>query len=150
MEGAVTYDDSGWSTFAEFLEGSSRVLCLVGAGLSAPSGVPTWRGSNGLWNDISLRELASPQRFKDDPVTVWKFYGERMIESFSAEPNAAHLALAALARWHVGWLTINQNVDGTKISPKDWALVCGALTIFQGFLNKATTPCQCSWASMVH
>ncbi|KAF2806059.1 DHS-like NAD/FAD-binding domain-containing protein [Mytilinidion resinicola] len=90
MDGANTSDDSAWSTFADFLEASSRVLCLVGAGLSAPSGLATWQ----------------------DPVTVWSFYGERLLKSLAAQPNAAHHALAALARWHEGWLTINQNVDG--------------------------------------
>ncbi|KAF2254350.1 DHS-like NAD/FAD-binding domain-containing protein [Trematosphaeria pertusa] len=112
MDGADTGDDSAWSAFADFLDASSRVLCLVGAGLSAPSGLATWRGTNGLWNDINLRELASPNKFKEDPVTVWSFYGERLLKSLAAQPNAAHHALAALARWHEGWLTINQNVDG--------------------------------------
>jgi NAD-dependent deacetylase sirtuin 5 len=63
-----------------------------------------------------LKELASPQRFRDDPVTVWRFYGERMIEAFRVRPNAAHDALAALARGHKGWMTINQNVDGIVFS----------------------------------
>ncbi|KAF2809137.1 DHS-like NAD/FAD-binding domain-containing protein [Mytilinidion resinicola] len=97
MDGADAGDDSAWSTFADFLESSSRVLCLVGAGLSAPSGLTTWRGTNGLWNDINLRELASPNKFQEDPVTVWSFYGERLLKSLEAQPNAAHHALAALA-----------------------------------------------------
>jgi NAD-dependent deacetylase sirtuin 5 len=93
------------------------VLCLVGAGLSAPSGLATWRGTNGLWNDVELKKLASPKKFKEDPVTVWCFYGERLLHSLAAKPNAAHHALAALARWHDGWLTINQNVDGRTLFP---------------------------------
>jgi len=101
-----------WSTFANFLKSSSRVLCVVGAGLSAPSGLATWRGSNGLWNDINLKELASPKKFEEDPVTVWRFYGERLLEALAAQPNAAHHVLGTLAKWHEGWLTINQNVDG--------------------------------------
>ncbi|KAF2790766.1 DHS-like NAD/FAD-binding domain-containing protein [Melanomma pulvis-pyrius CBS 109.77] len=105
-------DESTWLCFADFLTASSRVLCVVGAGLSAPSGLATWRGTNGLWNDISLKELASPKKFKEDPVTVWNFYGDRILESLAAQPNAAHYALAALARWHGEWWTINQNVDG--------------------------------------
>ncbi|KAF1852121.1 DHS-like NAD/FAD-binding domain-containing protein [Cucurbitaria berberidis CBS 394.84] len=101
-----------WSTFADKLRASQRVLCLVGAGLSAPSGLDTWRGSNGLWNDINLRDLASPNKFFEDPVTVWTFYGERLVKTLAAQPNLAHHALAALATGHEGWLTINQNVDG--------------------------------------
>jgi NAD-dependent deacetylase sirtuin 5 len=99
---------------AGLLRASPRIVCIVGAGLSAPSGLATWRGTNGLWNDNDLKSLASPKRFADDPVTVWNFYGERLIQSLAAQPNAAHHALAALASWHDGWLTVNQNVDGTK------------------------------------
>jgi NAD-dependent deacetylase sirtuin 5 len=96
------------------LRASPRIVCIVGAGLSAPSGLATWRGTNGLWNDNDIKSLASPKRFADDPVTVWSFYGERLLQSLAAEPNAAHYALAALAKWHDRWLTVNQNVDGTK------------------------------------
>lgn len=115
-----------WSHFADFLRASPRVLCLVGAGLSAPSGLATWRGTNGLWNDIDLKELASPKKFQEDPVTVWNFYGERLLKSLAAQPNAAHHALAALARSHDEWLTINQNVDGMNTS-LDWSTVNSAL-----------------------
>jgi hypothetical protein len=116
MDDADTGDDSAWASFTEFLKDSQRVLCLVGAGLSAPSGLATWRGTNGLWNDIKLKELASPKKFQEDPVTVWNFYGERMLEALAAQPNAAHHALAVIADWHEGWLTISQNVDGTDTS----------------------------------
>jgi NAD-dependent deacetylase sirtuin 5 len=68
-----------------------------------------------LWNDINLRELASPNKFFEDPVTVWTFYDEHLVRSLAAQPNSAHHALAALATWHEGWLTINQNVDGTSL-----------------------------------
>jgi NAD-dependent deacetylase sirtuin 5 len=122
-----TGDNSAWLAFADYLETSPRVLCLVGAGLSAPSGLATWRGTNGLWNDINLRELASPKKFREDPVTVWSFYGERLLKSLEAQPNAAHHALAALARWHKGWLTVSQNVDGTDISLEDRNHAGGAL-----------------------
>jgi NAD+-dependent protein deacetylase sirtuin 5 len=122
-DGATTGNYAPWTTFADRLKTSSRVLCLVGAGLSAPSGLATWRGTNGLWNNIELRELASPSKFKEDPVTVWCFYGERLLETLAAQPNAAHHALAALAKWHPGWLTISQNVDGTDTGQES----CGQL-----------------------
>lgn len=111
MDSADTNEDLVWS-FVNYLNNSPRVLCLVGAGLSAPSGLATWRGTGGSWNDINLKELASPKKFQEDPATVWKFYGERLLQSLTAQPNAGHHALAGLARWHGGWLTINQNVDG--------------------------------------
>lgn len=113
MSEADHYDDC--ARLAGLLRKSPRIICIVGAGLSAPSGLATWRGTNGLWNDIEVRSLASLKKFAEDPVTVWSFYGERLIESLAAQPNAAHHALAALARWHDGWVTVNQNIDGTKI-----------------------------------
>ena len=108
-------DNAACLAFAKLLRGSPRILCVVGAGLSASSGLSTWRGTNGLWNDIKLKDLASPKAFREGPVTVWRFYGERLLESFAAQPNAAHHAMAALTTWHDGWLTVNQNVDGTNI-----------------------------------
>jgi NAD-dependent deacetylase sirtuin 5 len=98
--------------FASTLLSSPRILCVTGAGLSAPSGLSTWRGTSGLWNNLPLKSLASPERFAADPVTVWTFYGERLVAALAAEPNAAHWALAELAKGCRGWLTVNQNVDG--------------------------------------
>jgi NAD-dependent SIR2 family protein deacetylase len=145
-----TSNDHTWSSFADLLATSSRVLCVVGAGLSASSGLTTWRGTNGLWNDINLKELASPKKFHEDPVTVWSFYGERLLQTLEAQPNAAHHALAALARWHEGWLTINQNVDGIDKSLRDTNHTSGALILFQGFSNKPIIQCQRYWAFTVH
>jgi NAD-dependent deacetylase sirtuin 5 len=124
-------DEHAYPAFAKLLRQSPRILCLVGAGLSAPSGLATWRGTNGLWNNLELKSLASPKRFKEDPVTVWKFYGERILDSLAAQPNAAHHALAALARWHDGWLTINQNVDGINCRLENKPLAAYALTSFR-------------------
>jgi NAD-dependent deacetylase sirtuin 5 len=70
-----------------------------------------------------LRELASPKKFEEDPVTVWTFYGERLLQSLAVQPNPAHHALAALAKSNEGWLTVNQNVDGTDIDMKDRTLI---------------------------
>lgn len=139
MDAASIGNDSAWSTFVDCLETSSRVLCVTGAGLSAPSGLATWRGANGLWNDIALKELASFKKFQEDPVTVWTFYGELILASLAAQqPNAAHHALATLANWHGGWLTINQNVDGMDSSPVNRNCRCSVLMTHQGFLSKLT------------
>jgi NAD-dependent deacetylase sirtuin 5 len=137
MSGTDTGGNPNWATFANLLAASSRVLCVVGAGLSAPSGLATWRGSNGLWNNVNLKSLATPGKFDEDPVTVWRFYGERILEALAAQPNAAHHALAALARWHTGWLTINQNVDGMNNSLKS----CGrCANSTSGLLERAGHP----------
>jgi hypothetical protein len=109
---STTTPSSSSQALASLLRQSPRILCLVGAGLSAPSGLPTWRGANRLWEGIDIKCLASPKTFAEDPVTVWKFYAERLRDALAAQPNAAHYALAALAQWHDGWLTVNQNVDG--------------------------------------
>jgi len=114
MSATSPSDKSACLALAELLRRSPRVLCLAGAGLSAPSGLATWRGANSLWENIDFKTLASPKKFVEDPVTVWRFYGERLLNSLAAQPNAAHHALAALASWHDGWLTVNQNVDGTR------------------------------------
>ena len=103
---------TSWDDFAKYVASCRRIVCLLGAGLSAPSGLQTWRGTGGLWNGIHVKELASPYKFKEDPVLVWRFYGERMLEALAATPNAAHYALARIAEGHEGWLTINQNIDG--------------------------------------
>lgn len=88
MELTTTNDDSACLAFAALLRKSPRILCLVGARLSAPSGLATWRGTNGLWNDINTKSLASYNKFVEDPVTVWSFHGERLLRSLAAQPNA--------------------------------------------------------------
>ena len=145
MNGADTGERSTWSRFRDFLRGAPRVLCLVGAGLSAPSGLATWRGTNGLWNDINLKELASLKKFQEDPVTVWRFYGDRLLKSLAARPNAAHYALATLARSHGEWLTINQNVDGTDLRQDDRNSTGGALIFRQGSSSKPITLRRAYW-----
>lgn len=99
-------------SFASYLSSSRRILALVGAGLSASSGVPTFRGAGGLWRQRRTRELASPYAFQEDPVTVWQFYSDRRHWALTARPNQAHYALAELARKKEGFVVISQNVDG--------------------------------------
>lgn len=85
---------------------------LSGAGISAASGIPTFRGEGGLWKNYRAEELATPEAFEQDPETVWEWYGWRRDLVRKAEPNAAHLALAELST-RVGRLDIvTQNVDG--------------------------------------
>ena len=99
-------------SFQNHLRYSDRVLALCGAGLSAASGLPTFRGAGGLWRSYDSVSLATPEAFADDPGLVWQFYSYRRHMALQAEPNPAHYALAELARRKKGFLTLTQNVDG--------------------------------------
>ncbi len=88
----------------------NKIVVLSGSGLSAESGLPTFRDSNGLWNEFSWHEVASPEGWKVRPEAVLAFYNERRAKASQALPNAAHKAIAALeAAYDVVVLT--QNVD---------------------------------------
>ena len=106
-------------SFQKHLRHSDRVLALCGAGLSVASGLPTFRGAGGLWRSYDAVSLATPEAFESDPVLVWQFYIYRRHMALQAQPNAAHYALAALARRKKGFLTLSQNVDGRPfLTPK--------------------------------
>ena len=87
-----------------------RIIVLSGSGISAESGLPTFRDANGLWRNHDWRELASPEGWRRHPDLVLEFYNERRAAAAQAQPNAAHRALAALeAAYDVHIVT--QNVD---------------------------------------
>ncbi|MGV3619364.1 MAG: SIR2 family NAD-dependent protein deacylase [Archangium sp.] len=95
------------------LNEESRVLVLTGAGVSAESGVPTFRDSNGLWENHDVTDVASPEGFERDPSLVWRFYSQRREGAAKVHPNAGHVALAQLEQ-QLGsrFLLATQNVDG--------------------------------------
>ncbi|CAI6081564.1 hypothetical protein V2G26_011495 [Clonostachys chloroleuca] len=97
--------------FHAVLRSSRRILALCGAGLSASSGLPTFRGAGGLWRNFDATNLATPRAFAMDPGLVWLFYGYRRHMCLKAKPNDAHKALAALAREMPNFLCLTQNVD---------------------------------------
>ena len=88
------------------------MLVLTGAGVSAESGVPTFRGEDGLWRNFRPEELATPQAFACDPDLVWEWYAWRRARLAECEPNAAHLALARWMASRTGVTLVTQNVDG--------------------------------------
>jgi NAD-dependent deacetylase sirtuin 5 len=98
--------------FQQLLKGGKRILALCGAGLSASSGLPTFRGAGGLWRNHEPTSLATPEAFAADPSLVWLFYSWRRHMALKAKPNAAHYALAELARVNPHFLCLTQNVDG--------------------------------------
>jgi NAD-dependent deacetylase len=91
----------------------TRLVVLTGAGISAESGINTFRDSGGLWENHRMEDVATPAAFKRDPVMVWRFYKDRLKQAKAAKPNAGHLALVKLEQWlgsHFNLIT--QNVDG--------------------------------------
>jgi NAD-dependent deacetylase len=88
-----------------------RVLVLTGAGVSAESGIPTFRGKDGYWRNLDPAKLATPEAFGRDPKLVWEWYSERRRRIRDAQPNAAHEAIAKLAKHTDEFLLVTQNVD---------------------------------------
>jgi NAD-dependent deacetylase len=99
---------------AAALRGADRVCVLTGAGVSAESGVNTFRGAGGLWEGHRVEEVATPGAFARDPAFVWKFYNARRAALRAVRPNPGHDALVALGRrWGPERFTlVTQNVDG--------------------------------------
>jgi NAD-dependent deacetylase len=93
------------------LAGAARTVVLTGAGVSAESGVPTFRGPEGLWRKYRPEELATPEAFRRDPRLVWEWYAWRQERVRACVPNAGHYALAKLVRSGFARL-VTQNVDG--------------------------------------
>lgn len=106
------YDTADVNSFKKHLRYSDRILALCGAGLSAASGLPTFRGAGGLWRSYDATELATPWAFNQNPGLVWQFYSYRRHMALGVKPNPAHYALAELANRKKGFLTLSQNVDG--------------------------------------
>lgn len=96
----------------EVLAGAQRVAALTGAGISAESGIPTFRSKDGLWKNYSPEQLATPDAFARDPRLVWEWYDWRRGVIQKAQPNAGHFALAELERSIPTFELITQNVDG--------------------------------------
>ena len=96
----------------DWLAKATRVAVLTGAGISAESGVPTFRGDGGLWKDYKAEDLATPEAFVKDPRLVWEWYNWRRELIAKVLPNAAHKALVQLEIRHREYTLITQNVDG--------------------------------------
>jgi NAD-dependent deacetylase len=94
------------------LQRARAVAVLTGAGISADSGVPTFRGQDGLWRDFRAEDLATPEAFARDPRLVWEWYDWRRELIATKIPNAAHHALVELERRYERFWLITQNVDG--------------------------------------
>ncbi|THH33704.1 hypothetical protein EUX98_g394 [Antrodiella citrinella] len=106
--------------FQNVLKSSKHIIVVAGAGLSAASGIPTFRGAGGFWRKYGAISLATPKAFKRNPSRVWQFYHYRREKARAAVPNAAHYALAAFSVESIRHIIapgstftlITQNVDG--------------------------------------
>ncbi len=97
---------------AEALRRARYPLFLSGAGISAESGIPTFRGEEGLWKNFRAEDLATPEAFRRDPALVWEWYNWRKQIIATKEPNAAHHAIRLISEKLPQLLCVTQNVDG--------------------------------------
>jgi len=113
--------DANMEAFQEILKQSKNIVAIAGAGLSAGSGIPTFRGAGGLWRKYDAISLATPEAFRSDPSLVWQFYHYRRTVAGQKSPNAAHCALASLSIPSVlkrvapnaeSFTLVTQNIDG--------------------------------------
>ena len=117
------------------------MVVLTGAGISAESGVPTFRGAGGLWQNYRAEELATPRAFARDPELVWRFYAWRRELVDRCTPNLAHQTLKAIESTLDDFLIITQNVDGLHISAGNK----NVLELHGSLWQSRCTQCQETW-----
>jgi NAD-dependent deacetylase len=96
---------------ASLIRARGPAVVLTGAGMSTESGIPDFRSASGIWADVDPFEVASIDAFRRDPLRVWRWYGPRIAGLLAAEPNAGHVALAALERAGHVRAVVTQNID---------------------------------------
>lgn len=112
MEQSQSSDPALLKRAKDALEGAQNVLVITGAGISAESGVPTFRGEGGYWRNRHYSDLANPDAFAADPMLVWEWYCERRQKVAACAPNDAHRTLAEWSNARNGVTLVTQNVDG--------------------------------------
>jgi NAD-dependent deacetylase len=139
---------------------SCSIVVLTGAGISAESGLRTFRASDGLWEEHRVEDVATPEGFRADPDLVHTFYNQRRAQLAQVEPNPAHRALARLEQqWPGGLLLVTQNVDDLHERAGSRNLVhmhgelrkircqrCGRVLAWEGDTGVATACPQCGRA----
>ena len=104
--------DSAIATLSDQIARHHRITVLTGAGVSAASGVPTFRGPDGLWRQVRPESLATPEAFASNPRLVWEWYAWRRSVVAACAPNRAHEVLASWSRRFETFSCVTQNVDG--------------------------------------
>ncbi len=100
-----------YDLIADHLRSAKKIVFVTGAGISQESGIPTFRGKDGLWRNYDPMKLATIDAFYDNPKLVWEWYNERRRNIFAAEPNLGHKAIAELEEF-VKVVVLTQNIDG--------------------------------------
>jgi NAD-dependent deacetylase len=100
-----------YDLIADQLRSAKKIVFVTGAGISQESGIPTFRGKDGLWRNYDPMKLATIDAFYDNPKLVWEWYNERRKNIFAAEPNLGHKAIAELEEF-VKVIVLTQNIDG--------------------------------------
>lgn len=95
----------------DILQNAKKIVFVTGAGISQESGIPTFRGKDGLWKNYDAMKLATIEAFYDNPSLVWEWYNERRNNIFSANPNLGHYAIAELEKY-TDVVVATQNIDG--------------------------------------
>lgn len=100
-----------FESVSDKLHQAKKIVFVTGAGISQESGIPTFRGNDGLWKKYDPMKLATIDAFYQDPKLVWEWYEDRRRNILAAEPNAGHVAIAHLAKYKAVWV-LTQNIDG--------------------------------------
>ena len=141
--------------FLRALKNASRVVVSTGAGVSAESGVPTFRGKDGLWNKFKPEELATFEAFEKNPKLVWEWYQHRREIITAIKPNPGHYAITEMAQYYKRFHLITQNVDGLHRAAgsndiielhgsikRNRCIVCGKLD-YQEEFDEIPPQCAC-------
>jgi len=100
-----------FDSISEKLRAARKIVFVTGAGISQESGIPTFRGKDGLWRNYDAMKLATIEAFYDDPKLVWEWYNERRHNIFTAKPNLGHKAIAEMEKYSEV-VILSQNIDG--------------------------------------
>ena len=135
---------------------SKRASVLTGAGISAESGIPTFRGAGGIWEKYDYRKLATMQGFREDPGLVWEWYQLRQREMKKAKPNPAHETIAEMEAHFERFAVLTQNIDGMhklagsrnviELHGSIWRMRCprdGTIITLDAPVNEIPPLCQC-------
>ena len=145
------------------MTGVRNIVILTGAGVSAESGLPTFRAADGLWEGHHVEDVATPEAYARDPALVHQFYDARRARLDEVEPNAAHRALARLdAEWRGDLLLVTQNVDDLHERAgsrrllhmhgellRGWCLACDARFAWSGDMGAAASCPACGTTGRV-